>query len=319
MIKCVVTPIDENQRVDKYVMKILDKSTKGFIYKMFRKKNIKLNNNRIEGNEILKAGDEISIYFSDDTFSQFSSSKNVISSSLPELDIIYEDENVLVVNKPQGILSQPDGKNESILDKIEQYLMNQSGKQGQFSAFRPGICNRLDRNTSGIILAGKNVTALQCLNQAIKSKNVEKTYLTIVCGKIQSDRVIEGYLNKDGMTNRVTITNNPSDDYIKTYYKPIQFNDEYTLLEVQIETGKSHQIRAHLKSIGHPVIGDYKYGNRNVNDYLKKKFGLSYQLLHAYQYRILEIDQPLTYLNGMSFNAQKPRIFEEILKELIPS
>ncbi|PKM95892.1 MAG: RluA family pseudouridine synthase [Firmicutes bacterium HGW-Firmicutes-1] len=306
----IISSIEENQRVDKYIMKVLGKASKSFIYKMFRKKNIKLNDKKIEGHEILMEGDEIKIFFSDDTFETFKKEEDRKVATSITFTILFEDENLLVCNKPVGLLSQPDGKGENLVDQIESYLNMKE------SSFKPGICNRLDRNTSGIIIAGKNIKALQLINGAIASRAVEKLYLTIVKGVITDENTIEGYLLKDEATNKVTIHLQPKGDFIKTIYKPIKNNGDYTLLQVKIITGKSHQIRAHLQSIGHPIVGDHKYGDSKVNRYFDKHFHLNNQLLHAYKFEILEIEGQLHYLNNKQFEAPLTAQFDTIVTEL---
>lgn len=309
----IISSKDENQRVDKYINKILGKATKSFIYKMIRKKNIKLNDKKIEGNELLKQGDELKLFFSDETFDLFKTEFVQIESvHINNLDIIYEDEQILVCNKPVGLLSQPDGKNESLVQQIEAYLHQEK------SIFKPGICNRLDRNTSGVVVAGKTVKALQVINQAIAHRKVDKTYITIVKGVIITPEKIDGYLVKNTSTNKVSITKNKviNADYIQTLYQPLKNNGQYTLLEVKIITGKTHQIRAHLESIGHPIIGDIKYGDKKTNIYFDKNYNLKYQLLHAYKYTVVEISEPYLYLLDHTFIAPIPEQFEKIVKEL---
>ncbi len=320
-----VAPQDENQRADKYLLKVLPKATKSFLYKMLRKKNIKLNGEKMQGDEILKAGDQIQIYFSDETYDAFCTVvpghyEDIFSQrskSLEPLDIIFEDENILVVNKPQGLLSQPDGRDgSSLTEQIEAYWKHQFNPVPGQSFFKPGICNRLDRNTSGIVLSGKNIRALQVLNQSIKNHDVDKKYLTIVKGVIKSPASIRGYLYKNQQTNKVSLTDKEQGDLIVTHYKPLKCNSSFTLLQVTIETGKSHQIRLHLSSIGHPVIGDAKYGDVQTNRWFKQEFGLEYHLLHAYQYCLLKAEEPLHYLEGRVFEAPFPKILERIDCEL---
>lgn len=310
----IISAKDENQRIDKYICKVLGKASKSFIYKMIRKKNIKLNDQKIEGNEILQKGDEIKFFFSDETFDLFKTESIHITNHktdiMAPLNIVYEDEDLLVCNKPAGLLSQPDGKNENLVQQIEAYLYSED------NIFKPGICNRLDRNTSGIIVAGKNVKALQAMNQAIADRKVDKIYLTIVKGTIPEENQLKGYLLKNEKTNKVTISSKPIGDYIHTTYKPLDSNGHYTLLEVKILTGKSHQIRAHLTSIGHPVIGDVKYGDPGVNAFYAKKYGLKNQLLHAYKFQVLESSSTFEAWTKLVFVAPLPVQFQKIIADL---
>lgn len=323
MQKTIVNQRQENQRIDKFILKLLGKAPKSFIYKMFRKKNILLNNKKISGNEIIKLGDEIAFYLSDETYQKFQTDEissdnlqsedankgNFQSDYVNQLIIIYEDDDILVCNKPSGILSQPDGKSLSLVNQIEAYLGTEKG-------FKPGICNRLDRNTSGIVIAGKSVKALQVINQIIAEKKTEKKYLTIVVGVLEKSIVLEDYLLKDSVNNKVAINKKGNGSYVKTIATPIHNNGRFTLLEVIIETGKSHQIRAQLATRGYPLIGDAKYGNAQVNKQLLRKYNLKNHLLHAYKYKIEESYTPFLNWENMQFIAPLPEQFKTLLNEL---
>jgi 23S rRNA pseudouridine955/2504/2580 synthase len=315
----IVSDKDENQRIDKYILKILCSATKSFVYKMFRKKNITLNNKKIMGNEIIRKGDCICIYFTDETFETFSKKESHNLSTKVEFEIIYEDENIIVCNKPVGLLSQPDGQNDNLVDQINYYYTSVTkSQQNAFSSI--GICNRLDRNTSGIVIAGKNVRALQSINKAIQNKDVDKIYHCIVKGKVTEKQTIEGFLFKDRNTNKVTIkhegSKEDSGDYIKTIYEPLAHKNGFTLLKVKIITGKSHQIRAHLASLSLPIVGDYKYGEKMVNQPFNEKYNLKSQLLHAYSYSFKQLEDHLGYLMNKSFIAPYNRMFEKIYHDL---
>lgn len=309
----IVSSQDENQRVDKYISKILGKASKSFIYKMIRKKNIKLNDQKIEGNEILKQGDVVKLFFSDETFDIFKTDTVTFECSKSySLNIIYEDEHLLVCNKPVGLLSQPDGKNNSLVKQIEAYLYKEN------SPFKPGICNRLDRNTSGIVIAGKSVKALQAMNHVIANRKADKIYLTIVKGVLTQEKKIEGFLLKDKKSNKAIILDHEVREaqYIQTLYKPLKNNGQYTLVEVKIITGKTHQIRAHLATIDHPIIGDIKYGDQSINSYFDKKYGLKHQLLHAYQFRVLDVQELYAYWKVLTFSAPLTEEFKKIMDDL---
>lgn len=278
MKEIIIDNKNYGQRIDKYLLRFFPQMAKSFLYKMFRKKNICLNQNKINGNEILAEHDRIQVYFADETFEMFHQSKRIHSEIC--FEILYEDEDVLAVNKPWGLLSQPNGRDDNLIDQLAGYLPD----------LRIGIVSRLDRNTTGVVLIGKNIQALQYLNQT----SIQKKYHTIVCGKIDRELCLTDMLQKNQDRNKVQIYSlakqkadlklgNLAGRKIKTLVKPLQQRKDYTLLEVQIENGKTHQIRAHLASIGHGIIGDFKYGNRQINEKFQKIYGLNSQLLHCYQ------------------------------------
>lgn len=311
---------EAGQRLDKLLAKLLNKAPKSFIYKMLRKKNITLNGAKADGSEKLSVQDEIKLFLSDETIALFS--EEVQTTQVEHnLDIIYEDQHILILNKPLGILSQKAEKDDiSMVEHIISYLMstNQLTKE-QLISFKPAVCNRLDRNTGGILIAGKSLFGLQEMARLLKDRSLGKYYLCIVKGRIESKERIEGYLSKDEKRNQVNISKTASEglDYICTEYEPIAYAEhKYTLLRVKLITGKSHQIRAHLASIGHPIIGDYKYGDQKTNHYFKTNYELSSQLLHSYEMVFPEITGDLSYLSGKSFIAKLPEQFEMIKKDL---
>ncbi|MCT4688288.1 RluA family pseudouridine synthase [Vallitalea sp.] len=319
MKEIIVSKDESNQRADKYLLKYFNKSSKSFLYKMLRKKRIKLNKKRIIGNEIIKANDVFQIYLSIETIQKFSNHSISKHVSITH-KVIYEDDNILICNKPVGLLSQPNNRDSvSLVDEIITYLVNKGEYNPEVTrGFRPGICNRLDRNTSGIVIAGKNIKSLQEINRLISNNKLDKHYMCIVKGILSTTNTIEGYLTKDGINNKVFISDNEDmGTYIKTIYKPLKIGKEYTLLDVKIVTGKSHQIRAHLSSIGHPLIGDYKYGDKKINDIFKDRYGLKHQLLHAYKIRFnTDNDGYLLYLDNKEFITDIHGRFKKIADTL---
>lgn len=315
MRELVVTKNEAGQRFDKYLLKYLNKAGAGFIYKMLRKKNIVLNDKKANGNEILSVEDNVKLYLSEDTIISFREDKKAsfanksVNGLDKRLDIIYEDDNVLLINKPCGILSQKAQKDDiSINDIAVAYLLkNNPGKED--TTFIPSICNRLDRNTTGIIVVGKSLIGLQTMSKLFKDRTIHKYYLALVDGVIKENSLISGFLTKDSKTNKVSIskTEKRESDYIETYYEPIKYFDNMTLLKVCLITGKTHQIRAHLSSIGHPILGDYKYGNNKLNETIKKKCKVKSQLLHSYILEFPELDGELSNLSNKTFKAPIPK------------
>lgn len=336
MKKFIVQQNEAGQRLDKLLLKLLDKAPKSFIYKMLRKKNIVLNGKKADGSEKLALQDEVTLFLSEDTMEQFSGTidtTEVEQNPGEPLDIIYEDKHILMINKPLGMLSQKAEKEDiSLVEYLISYLL--STKQitiEELKSFRPGVCNRLDRNTSGLLVAGKSLIGLQEISRLLKDRTLDKYYLCIVKGKMEEKKRIEGYLSKDEEKNAVTVhpIQTEGSEFICTEYEPILYtgttyprNDEdrtkgsFTLLQVKLITGRSHQIRAHLASLGYPVIGDYKYGDQKTNHYFKLKYGLDHQLLHSFRMVFPVLTGELSYLSGREFMAEEPEVFLRIKKDL---
>ncbi len=289
---------------------------------MLRKKNIILNGKRASGNEVLKAGDEIRLYFSDETYKKFrgrevtEESGDLGDSGLHNIDglIVYEDENILLLNKPPGMLSQRDGGSRSSANEyIAEYL---SGKEeGETSGFKPSVCNRLDRNTSGLLIFAKNYASAREISESLRERTIKKYYLAIVCGMPVPGRRT-GYLTKDHKSNRVRVCELPSAgaSFIETDYRIIKPAGALTLIRAELLTGKSHQIRAQLSSMGFPIAGDPKYGDKRVNEELGRRFGVRSQLLHAYELVLPEFKGILKGISGKSFKAPLPGEFEKVMR-----
>jgi len=309
----------ENQRLDKFLIKYFNKIGKSFIYKMLRKKRIKYNGKKARGNEILKSGDFIQLYLSEKTIDSFMESKKINKAS-HDFSIIYEDDNIIVCDKPSGLAVQRDSDNinNSLNDQLLFYLY----EKGEYSpkkesVFTPSICNRLDRNTSGIVLFGKNFRAIKALNDIIKNKKIDKFYLTIVKGVLKNNGILEAFHLK-GENNKAQI----SLDYkegakkIVTKYEKLAENENYSLVRAELVTGKTHQIRVGFKFIGHNIVGDRKYGDFKVNDFFKVKFGLDNQFLHSYKIVFKDNLGFFDYLEGKEFVASLDDKKAKIIFEL---
>lgn len=336
MKEFIVKPQETGQRLDRYLMRILPQASKGFIYKMLRKKNIVLNGKKADGHELLQEMDLIRIYFSDETFSVFSGKAKTEAAGHPHVPagiqpggalpvIIYEDADILVLNKPAGMLSQKAKPEDySANDFVIGYLL-ESGqlKPEDLLTFRPSVCSRLDRNTSGLLIAGKTTHGLQNMSAMLRDRSLRKFYHCIAAGEIRENADLMGYLIKNKKTNRVAVYSDLSEIRgrssgsrrgtpehilpIETAYHPICTNGSCTLLEVHLITGRSHQIRAHLASAGHPLLGDWKYGDKMINQTLKHDFGVEHQLLHACRMELPD---------GRVFTAEDPPIFSEIMDRM---
>lgn len=302
---------DSGQRLDKYLQKYLKEAPRSFLYKMLRKKNIKLNGVRASGGELLVPGDRVAIYFSEETFEKFCGSAKNIQYPVTDLTIIYEDENVALLYKPVGMLSQKAKKEDVTL--VEYFLgyLQKTGRWQPGGTFTPAICNRLDRNTSGLVVAGKSLIGLQKMSQLLKERKIDKYYLTIVEGVMRDPAIVRGYLSKDSDKNRVAVfdTDAPDRSYIETVYEPLTNNGSYTLLKVKLVTGKTHQIRSHLSAIGHPLFCDVKYGGR-------KQEGERSFFLHAEKLHFPVMEEPFAGLGGQIFTAPLPSRFEKMKEKL---
>ena len=328
MREFIIGPNEAGQRLDKDLKKILPNASSGFLYKMLRKKNITCNKAKMTGREQVKKGDKIQVFFSEETLQKFMQDPEVLKveyellKGLPMkgIQVVYEDEDILVANKPYNMLSQKAKENDfSANEYLLGYLIRSGSLEREdFTSFRPSVCNRLDRNTTGLLLLGKSLKGSQMLSQALKDRTIRKFYRTLVVGEVKERAHLSGYLRKDERTNKVEILNsdvetspdNPhegeqSASYIETAYEPVAYRDGVTELEIHLITGRTHQIRAHLASIGHPIIGDMKYGDEKVNHDYYEAYHVTHQLLHAFR---------LEFPDGRVFMASLPKLFDFIMK-----
>lgn len=306
MTEITVTQNDAGQRADRFLSKAYPNLTPPLVCKLMRKKRIKLNGAKAEPNVKLREGDVFRFYLGEELLSKEGTQRQNDFRSVPsEVSIVYEDENILLVDKPTGMVVHEDNDNTSdtLINRILCYLW----KKGEYvpeneQSFVPALCNRIDRNTCGIVIAAKNAESLRILNQKIRDRELVKLYLCIVQGVPERrEAILTAYLQKLPAENRVIVTDRKTPDNltIKTKYRVLESRGAASLLEVDLLTGRTHQIRAHLAHIGHPLLGDGKYGSNRIN----KDFGFRQQALCSYKlsFRFATDAGCLSYLNGREF------------------
>ncbi len=305
MKEFIIGKNDAGQRLDKFISKTLTTLPPSLMYKAIRTKKIKVNRKRAEQSQMLFEGDSVQCFLAPEFFLPLEEPDDAYLSIKPSLHIVYEDENVLLADKRPGMLSHSDegGDRNTLIDHIKAYLY-QKGEYDPNSenSFAPALCNRIDRNTGGIVIAAKNAAALREMNERIKARDVQKYYLCAVHGVMekQSD-VLTAYLIKNNSTNTVDVCEKPGPGRVKivTEYRVLKTKNGDSLLEVHLITGKTHQIRSHLSYIGHPLLGDGKYGVNRED----KKRGYRYQALYSYKVVFDFRSGPLSYLNGKEFRV----------------
>ena len=317
MIVLKVKKEETGQSLEKYVKKVLSSAPMSFIYKLFRKKDVKVDGHWQDMKYVISEGDEVKIFVTDLQLEEFKSHKEIKASSDISNWIIYEDDNVLLINKPRGILIQKDSSNDEALDEmVLLYLSNKGEYDPQsVSAYKPAPAHRLDRNTAGIVVFGKNITALRELADIINDKSkVSKRYLALVKGEINQDGEINASLEKNAKNGRVYVNENGKSSLTK--YKVVKKLDGYTLLEVELLTGRTHQIRVHMAYINHPVVGDSKYGDFSLNKEIESKYGFKNQFLVAYQLCFHSLDNNLKYLSNKKIEIPLPKEMSDLLDKL---
>lgn len=280
----IINKNDADQRLDKFISKTVPLLPKTLMYKYIRIKRIKVNGKRAEISTRLNLGDVVDMYINDEFFKKAPEKYDFLKAS-KNLNIIYEDENIILCDKKAGVLSHPDDNEyiDTLIGRIKRYLY----EKGEFKpddehSFTPSLVNRIDRNTGGIVIAAKNAETLRILNQKMKDRELHKFYLCIVHGELeQKSGTLSGYLVKDESKNKVTVSKNARQGAkeIRTKYKVLDCDGTLSLVEVELLTGRTHQIRAHFASIGHPLLGDGKYGTNAQN----KKYGYKKQFLYSYK------------------------------------
>ncbi len=303
-----ITKNDATLRLDKFIQKTCPTLPPSLMFKYIRTKRIKVNSKRAEISTRLLEGDIVSAYINDEFFAEIEPKYDFLSAS-KNVDIVYEDENILLANKPQGLLVHPDKNeyNDTLIARIQHYLYD----KGEYNpkdenSFRPALANRIDRNTGGIVIAAKNAVSLRILCDKIKSREIDKHYLTVVHGTPkQKTAILEGFLEKNEDKNKVYLLKTKSENArtIKTKYTVLQSKNNLSLLEIELLTGRTHQIRVHLASIGHALLGDGKYGKLKED----KKLGFNKQALYSYKLTFnFKTDAGiLNYLNGKTFTLKE--------------
>ena len=299
---------DANQRLDKFLQKRFKTLPKSLMYKYIRKKCIKVNRKKCDIQTMLKQGDVLTFYIKDEFFEQAEEKSYEFMKAPSKIDIVYEDENIILIDKKPGVIVHPD-KNyhfDSLVSRVQHYLY----EKGEYNpdeekSFSPALVNRIDRNTGGIVIAAKNADSLRILNAKMKSRELEKYYLCLVHGtpKKTTD-TLHGYITKNESKNKVTVFSKEVENSkeIKTKYTVLKSNNKMSLVEIELLTGRTHQIRAHMASIGHPLVGDSKYGkNKKAPDNFKYQALYSYKLIFNFETGAGILD----YLNGKEFEVDK--------------
>ncbi|MDY4959972.1 MAG: RluA family pseudouridine synthase [Lentihominibacter sp.] len=318
MVKLIITENEGNQRLDRFLRKYLKRAPLSMIYKLIRK-DVKVNGKRGHEDTVLQAGDSLVIYIPDDKLAELTAPVEK-QKARRSFGIVYEDENVIVVNKPSGLLTHGDSheKKNTLVNQVCGYLQD----KGEYNpsverTFAPAPANRLDRNTSGLVIFGKTAEALRELTEIIRDKeNVRKIYMALVAGRMDGAADIDSRLVKNESTNKVRVAPDGEGQSARTIVTGIRPGDEMSLVEVNLITGRTHQIRVHLSSAGHPVAGDPKYGSDKLNRRIRDKYGVTSQLLHAARLEMGELDGSLAYLAGRVFEAPLPESFGKILEDL---
>ncbi|WP_151410440.1 RluA family pseudouridine synthase [Anaerococcus sp. Marseille-P9784] len=304
MIEITINKNDANQRFDRFLRKYFSNAPLSLIQKNIRKKNFKINGKRATADMFVKEADVVNMYISDSDYNKWVRKIDYKASDF-DLDIVYEDENIIILDKKSGLLthsSNPKEYGNNLVDQMISYLLKTKKVDSRDKTFTPAVVNRLDRNTEGLVIGAKNAMALRNLNKAIRENKISKYYLTIVKGEIKEEFTVDTYISKNENKNKVKQSDKGS--RIITKFRPIESNGSFSLIECELLTGKTHQIRYSLKKNKTPIIGDSKYGNKDINNMLFDKLAIKNQVLLAYKLKFGEIEG-LEYLIDREFLSKK--------------
>lgn len=320
MVTIQIGENEQNQRLDRFLRKYLAKAPLSRIYKMIRK-DVKVNGKRCGKEYMLRSGDQLTLYLAEAELAGLRRTDRKPAAKR-QFTIAYEDDQILIVSKPYGLLTHGDGKEKRnhLANQVVAYLASKGElTPSEAGTFSPAPVNRLDRNTTGLVIFAKTYQALQDLNAMIRGRNcIRKFYLTIAAGEMEETLHLTGSLQKDEARNMVSVSREAGEGRaIETIAEPVYCRNGYTLAEVEILTGRTHQIRAHLASAGHPLAGDPKYGDPAVNRALKERTGQTAQLLHAWRLTFQNCPEPYAYLNGKTVTAKLPPAFRKAAGELL--
>ncbi len=321
-MKFTIQETDAHQRVDKFLRRALKDAPVSFLYRMFRQKDVKVNGRKAAIDYLLQEGDVVDVYLKEDLLEQFRR-EQVLRPVKPDFKILYEDENILVIDKKKGLLVHAEGEEKDLT--LQNMVLNYLSAKGEFDindakGFLPSPAHRLDRNTSGIVLFGKNLLALNELIRLFRERrDIEKKYTLLVCGRVKRDGNIDFPLRKDSQTHKVhvaTIKGGGKEAHT-VYHRLKAYNAGYSLVEAELLTGRTHQLRVHFAAIGNPIVGDAKYGDFEVNDFFKRMYSYRNQFLHASFFRFKEtVEGPLSYLRGKEFVSPLPQREAHIIDSL---
>lgn len=318
MVKIEIGRNEAGQRLDRFLKKYLANAPLSYIYKAIRK-DVKVNGRRSSVEAVLEEGDEVALYMTDEEIERLTK-KPERRKVKRQFQVAYEDDNIIAVEKPYGLLTHGDRteKKNHLANQVVDYLIeNGSYDPRTEKTFTPAPVNRLDRNTTGLVLFGKNARAVQDLNRAIRERTaISKFYLTVTAGEMKKPLILKDRMVKDREKNMVSLTETEGGKSMETVARPIATKSGFTLAEVEILTGRTHQIRVQLAKAGYPLIGDPKYGDRRVNVRVKESFGLGAQLLHAWRLEFGNPEGSLGYLNGLSIKAEPPGEFRRICESI---